>query len=123
MLGPALETERKDLNAAVKEYLVASGYKVTAMTFVEEVPSTAVSDTDSLYILYVSFCLMDGSTTYLGRSMIKILTSGTVKLHKCQTHSGNITVFFYPQALIKLRYLCWTGRYDNRSHVPVLMVV
>lgn len=37
VLGPALETERKDLNAAVKEYLVASGYKVTAMTFVEEV--------------------------------------------------------------------------------------
>ncbi|BBM96799.1 hypothetical protein Mp_1g00840 [Marchantia polymorpha subsp. ruderalis] len=36
-LGPLGDGDRTDLNCAVKEYLVAAGYKLTAMTFYEEV--------------------------------------------------------------------------------------
>jgi len=37
-LGPLSDTERRDLNCAVKEYLLFAGYRLTAMTFYEEVP-------------------------------------------------------------------------------------
>ncbi|WJX70177.1 hypothetical protein P8452_54312 [Trifolium repens] len=36
-LGPVKDTERRDLNCAVKEYLLIAGYRLTAMTFYEEV--------------------------------------------------------------------------------------
>ncbi|XP_008810046.2 RAB11-binding protein RELCH homolog isoform X2 [Phoenix dactylifera] len=36
-LGPLKDTERRDLNCAVKEYLLFAGYRLTAMTFIEEV--------------------------------------------------------------------------------------
>ncbi|XP_020238059.1 RAB11-binding protein RELCH [Cajanus cajan] len=36
-LGPLKDTERRDLNSAVKEYLLNAGYKLTAITFYEEV--------------------------------------------------------------------------------------
>ncbi|XVE72125.1 hypothetical protein DITRI_Ditri11bG0013400 [Diplodiscus trichospermus] len=36
-LGPLKVNERKDLNCAVKEYLLIAGYRLTAMTFYEEV--------------------------------------------------------------------------------------
>ncbi|RHN49671.1 putative transcription factor interactor and regulator LisH family [Medicago truncatula] len=36
-LGPVKENERRDLNCAVKEYLLIAGYRLTAMTFYEEV--------------------------------------------------------------------------------------
>nr|ATG71052.1 HEAT repeat-containing protein [Cupressus sempervirens] len=36
-MGPLKENERRDLNCAVKEYLLSAGYKLTAMTFYEEV--------------------------------------------------------------------------------------
>lgn len=36
-LGPLKENERRDLNCAVKEYLLLAGYRLTAMTFYEEV--------------------------------------------------------------------------------------
>lgn len=36
-LGPLKENERHDLNCAVKEYLLMAGYRLTAMTFYEEV--------------------------------------------------------------------------------------
>lgn len=36
-LGPLKENERSDLNCAVKEYLLLAGYRLTAMTFYEEV--------------------------------------------------------------------------------------
>ncbi|KHG15457.1 LisH domain and HEAT repeat-containing protein [Gossypium arboreum] len=36
-LGPLKANERKDLNCAVKEYLLIGGYRLTAMTFCEEV--------------------------------------------------------------------------------------
>ncbi|GAU10632.1 hypothetical protein TSUD_421100, partial [Trifolium subterraneum] len=35
-LGPLKDTERRDLNCAVKEYLLIAGYRLTAMTFYEE---------------------------------------------------------------------------------------
>ncbi|KAL6884533.1 hypothetical protein ACP4OV_010469 [Aristida adscensionis] len=37
-LGPLKDIERKDLNCAVKEYLLLAGYRLAAMTFIEEVP-------------------------------------------------------------------------------------
>ncbi|CAL4956424.1 unnamed protein product [Urochloa decumbens] len=37
-LGPLKDNERKDLNRAVKEYLLLAGYRLAAMTFIEEVP-------------------------------------------------------------------------------------
>lgn len=36
-LGPLKDSERQDLNCAVKEYLLLAGYRLTAMTFYEEV--------------------------------------------------------------------------------------
>ncbi|KAL9671899.1 hypothetical protein QQ045_009472 [Rhodiola kirilowii] len=36
-LGPLKDSERRDLNCAVKEYLLIAGYRLTAMTFYEEV--------------------------------------------------------------------------------------
>lgn len=39
-LGPLKDNERKDLNCAVKEYLLLAGYRLAAMTFIEEVYST-----------------------------------------------------------------------------------
>nr|XP_016502891.1 PREDICTED: lisH domain and HEAT repeat-containing protein KIAA1468-like isoform X1 [Nicotiana tabacum] len=36
-LGPLKDNERRDLNCAVKEYLLLAGYRLTAMTFLEEV--------------------------------------------------------------------------------------
>lgn len=36
-LGPLKDQERRDLNCAVKEYLLQAGYRLTAMTFYEEV--------------------------------------------------------------------------------------
>ncbi|KAL5571309.1 hypothetical protein UlMin_020906, partial [Ulmus minor] len=36
-LGPLKQNERRDLNCAVKEYLLLAGYRLTAMTFYEEV--------------------------------------------------------------------------------------
>lgn len=36
-LGPLKDVERKDLNCAVKEYLLIAGYRLSAMTFCEEV--------------------------------------------------------------------------------------
>lgn len=37
-LGPLKDNERKDLNCAVKEYLLLAGYRLAAMTLIEEVP-------------------------------------------------------------------------------------
>lgn len=42
-LGPLKDTERRDLNCAVKEYLLIAGYRLTAMTFYEEVPRSTNS--------------------------------------------------------------------------------
>lgn len=36
-LGPLKDAEKRDLNCAVKEYLLFGGYRLTAMTFIEEV--------------------------------------------------------------------------------------
>ena len=39
-LGPLKDNERRDLNCAVKEYLLLAGYRLTAMTFYEEVDAS-----------------------------------------------------------------------------------
>lgn len=41
-LGPLKAKERQDLNCAVKQYLLLAGYRLTAMTFYEEVCATFV---------------------------------------------------------------------------------
>ncbi|OMO80295.1 hypothetical protein CCACVL1_13081 [Corchorus capsularis] len=43
-LGPLKANERKDLNCAVKEYLLLAGYRLTAMTFYEEVTDQNLDD-------------------------------------------------------------------------------
>lgn len=52
-LGPLKDTERRDLNCAVKEYLLMAGYRLTAMTFYEEV-GIAVSDLFLALFLWLS---------------------------------------------------------------------
>ncbi|XP_027350526.1 RAB11-binding protein RELCH isoform X2 [Abrus precatorius] len=46
-LGPLKETERRDLNCAVKEYLLIAGYRLTAMTFYEEVTDQNLDNWDN----------------------------------------------------------------------------
>ncbi|KAK1433234.1 hypothetical protein QVD17_10143 [Tagetes erecta] len=43
-LGPLKAKERQDLNCAVKEYLLLAGYRLTAMTFYEEVRDQDLDD-------------------------------------------------------------------------------
>ncbi|KAK9048949.1 hypothetical protein SSX86_032086 [Deinandra increscens subsp. villosa] len=43
-LGPLKAKERQDLNCAVKEYLLLAGYRLTAMTFYEEVSDQDIDD-------------------------------------------------------------------------------
>lgn len=38
-LGSLKDNERRDLNCAIKEYLLLAGYRLTTMTFYEEVLS------------------------------------------------------------------------------------
>lgn len=52
-LGPMKDVERRDLNYVVKEYLLFAGYRLTAMTFYEEV--NVVHKYSSIYIyIYIS---------------------------------------------------------------------
>lgn len=53
-LGPLKDIERKDLNCAVKEYLLLAGYRLTAMTFYEEVRMRA----QTLFLLSPSSLLL-----------------------------------------------------------------
>ncbi|KAH9739259.1 rab11-binding protein relch [Citrus sinensis] len=53
-LGPLKDIERKDLNCAVKEYLLLAGYRLTAMTFYEEVRMHA----QTLFLLSPSSLLL-----------------------------------------------------------------
>ncbi|THU71901.1 hypothetical protein C4D60_Mb04t06400 [Musa balbisiana] len=58
-LGPLKDTERKDLNCAVKEYLLFAGYRLTAMTFLEE-----VTDQNLDVWLKSSACVSDALRRY-----------------------------------------------------------
>ncbi|KAH9675673.1 rab11-binding protein relch [Citrus sinensis] len=49
-LGPLKDIERKDLNCAVKEYLLLAGYRLTAMTFYEEVQTLFLLSPSSLLL-------------------------------------------------------------------------
>ncbi|XP_071710205.1 uncharacterized protein [Rutidosis leptorrhynchoides] len=46
-LGPLKSKERQDLNCAVKQYLLLAGYRLTAMTFYEEVSDQDLDDWQS----------------------------------------------------------------------------
>ncbi|XP_010693468.2 uncharacterized protein LOC104906422 isoform X2 [Beta vulgaris subsp. vulgaris] len=62
-LGPVKDIERQDLNCAVKEYLLLAGYRLTAMTFYEEVtdqnldawPNSAACVPDALRHYYYQY--------------------------------------------------------------------
>ncbi|XP_073108606.1 uncharacterized protein [Elaeis guineensis] len=62
-LGPLKDTERGDLNCAVKEYLLFAGYRLTAMTFIEEVtdqnldvwPNSSACVSDALRRYYYQY--------------------------------------------------------------------
>ncbi|CAH9132432.1 unnamed protein product [Cuscuta epithymum] len=58
-LGPLKENERKDLNFAVKEYLLMAGYRLTAMTFYEE-----ATDKSSDFSPNSSACVPDALRHY-----------------------------------------------------------
>lgn len=62
-LGPLKDNERRDLNCAVKEYLIIAGYRLTAMTFFEEVsiffPSSITLGMFILEAFHAFFCLLD----------------------------------------------------------------
>ena len=55
-LGPLKDNERRDLNCAVKEYLLIAGYRLTAMTFFEEV----LIEMTLVYVIH--FCLISFSS-------------------------------------------------------------
>ncbi|KAG5527992.1 hypothetical protein RHGRI_028804 [Rhododendron griersonianum] len=46
-LGPLKDNERRDVNCAVKEYLLLAGYRLTAMTFYEEVTGQNLDNWDN----------------------------------------------------------------------------
>ncbi|KAH7847521.1 hypothetical protein Vadar_027150 [Vaccinium darrowii] len=48
-LGPLKDNERQDINCAVKEYLLLAGYRLTAMTFYEEVTGQNLDNWDNSY--------------------------------------------------------------------------
>lgn len=53
-LGPLKDDERRDLNCAIKEYLLIAGYRLTAMTFYEEVCKTInFSSFTQVHLLYL----------------------------------------------------------------------
>lgn len=54
-LGPLKKNERRDLNFAVKEYLLIAGYRLTAMTFYEEVYQITNIICHSLKCLHILF--------------------------------------------------------------------
>ena len=56
-LGPLKDTERQDLNCAVKEYLLIAGYRLTAMTFYEEVSILCSLFFCDFLILFL-FCIL-----------------------------------------------------------------
>jgi hypothetical protein len=47
-------TEKRDLNSAVQEYLKAQGYKLTAMTFCDEVSASLGRLGNSVYFLWIT---------------------------------------------------------------------
>ncbi|PKU83044.1 hypothetical protein MA16_Dca007715 [Dendrobium catenatum] len=77
-LGPLKDAERKDLNCAVKEYLLFAGYRLTAMTFIEEVtdqnldvwPKSSACVTDALRRYYYQYL---SSTTEAAEEKISLL--------------------------------------------------
>lgn len=77
-LGPLKDAERKDLNCAVKEYLLFAGYQLTAMTFIEEVtdqnldvwPKSSACVTDALRRYYYQYL---SSSTEAAEEKISIL--------------------------------------------------
>lgn len=67
-LGPLKDIERKDLNCAVKEYLLLAGYRLTAMTFYEEVRMHA----QTLFFLFPSSLLLCLFKPVIDRSCAKL---------------------------------------------------
>ncbi|XP_020252243.1 lisH domain and HEAT repeat-containing protein KIAA1468 homolog [Asparagus officinalis] len=77
-LGPLKDAERKDINCAVKEYLLFAGYRLTAMTFIEEVtdqdlgvwPKSSACVSDALRRYYYQYL---SATTEAAEEKMSIL--------------------------------------------------
>ncbi|GAU43880.1 hypothetical protein TSUD_399280, partial [Trifolium subterraneum] len=80
-LGPLKDTERRDLNCAVKEYLLIAGYRLTAMTFYEEVTdqnldiwqNTNASISDALRHYYYQYLSSNSEAAEVGLGSTQIL--------------------------------------------------
>ncbi|XP_072993401.1 uncharacterized protein [Typha latifolia] len=84
-LGPLKDNERKDLNCAVKEYLLFAGYRLTAMTFIEEVtdqnldiwPSSSACVSDALRRYYYQYL---SSTSEAAEVVIELIPDNKEKI-------------------------------------------
>lgn len=82
-LGPLNDNERKDLNCAVKEYLLLAGYRLTAMTFYEEVgdqnvdvwPNSPASVPDAMRRYYYQYLSSTEQAAEEKISMLKEIES------------------------------------------------
>nr|GME05259.1 lisH domain and HEAT repeat-containing protein KIAA1468 homolog isoform X1 [Ipomoea batatas] len=81
-LGPLKDNERKYLNCAVKEYLLIAGYRLTAMTFYEEVtdqsldvwPNSSACAPDALrhyYYQYLSSSTEAAEALFKSKEMVE----------------------------------------------------
>ncbi|CAL9074116.1 unnamed protein product [Musa acuminata var. zebrina] len=88
-LGPLKDTERKDINCAVKEYLLFAGYRLTAMTFLEEVtdqnldvwPQSSACVSDALRRYYYQYL---SSTSEAAEEKISLLRENEVLMKENQ---------------------------------------
>ncbi|XP_044348730.1 RAB11-binding protein RELCH isoform X1 [Triticum aestivum] len=86
-LGPLKDNERKDLNCAVKEYLLLAGYRLAAMTFIEEVldqdldvwTNSSACVPDALRRYYYQYL---SSTTEAAEVMVTLMTIQGSALNK-----------------------------------------
>ncbi|MFQ6620165.1 hypothetical protein Gotur_000580 [Gossypium turneri] len=87
-LGPLKANERKDLNCTVKEYLLIAGYRLTAMTFYEEVTdqnldvweNSPASVPDALRHYYYQYLSSTSEAAELSE-MINVSTIFVLTLH------------------------------------------
>ncbi|XP_039039227.1 RAB11-binding protein RELCH homolog [Hibiscus syriacus] len=81
-LGPLKANERKDLNFAVKEYLLIGGYRLTAMTFCEEITdqnldvweNSPASVPDALRHYYYQYLSSSSDAAEVGKLFLTIRT-------------------------------------------------
>jgi len=79
-LGPVKENERQDLNCAVKEYLLIAGYRLTAMTFYEEVSISFMNQLKCLSFSHFMVLMFNFINCYC-RLQTRTWTFGIIQMH------------------------------------------